>query len=83
MISPDQPCCLCHLPLKSRAKNLHWLLGNNAQPVMDGRCCDACDEKVVIPLRIILSVAERRHAAATTKHKHVLDHIATRRKTNG
>lgn len=26
--------------------------GNNAQPVNDGRCCDECNMKVVIPIRI-------------------------------
>lgn len=27
--------------------------GNNAQPVKDGLCCDFCNEKVVIPTRIL------------------------------
>ena len=26
--------------------------GNNAQPVNDGRCCNYCNENVVIPARI-------------------------------
>ena len=26
--------------------------GNNAQPVNDGRCCDDCNLKVVIPARL-------------------------------
>lgn len=26
--------------------------GNNAQPINDGRCCDECNRKVVIPIRI-------------------------------
>ena len=26
--------------------------GNNAQPVNDGRCCDNCNETVVVPARI-------------------------------
>lgn len=26
--------------------------GNNAQPVNNGRCCDECNFKVVIPIRI-------------------------------
>ena len=28
---------------------VYWTEGNNAQPVADGRCCDACDCMVVIP----------------------------------
>lgn len=30
--------------------------GNNAQPVNNGRCCDECNIKVVIPRRITESV---------------------------
>mgnify|MGYP000340447511 FL=1 len=26
--------------------------GNNAQPINDERCCDECNRKVVIPIRI-------------------------------
>lgn len=28
--------------------------GNNARPVNDGRCCNYCDEHVVIPARIAI-----------------------------
>lgn len=28
--------------------------GNNAQPVNDGRCCDECNLKIVVPYRIYL-----------------------------
>lgn len=27
--------------------------GNNAQPVNNGRCCDMCDAKFVIPMRFV------------------------------
>lgn len=39
-----------------------WAHGNNAAPVAEGRCCDDCDEKLVIPTRIrnmLLSVYEK------------------------
>ena len=26
--------------------------GNNAEPVMDGKCCDKCNTSVVIPARL-------------------------------
>ncbi len=29
----------------------HW--GNNAEPVNSGRCCDVCNNSVVIPARIM------------------------------
>ena len=27
--------------------------GNNAQPINNGRCCDDCNEKKVIPFRLM------------------------------
>tara|TARA_R100000664_G_C2741683_1_gene130060 strand:- start:19 stop:357 length:339 start_codon:yes stop_codon:yes gene_type:complete len=27
--------------------------GNNAQPLVEGRCCDVCNEKKVIPMRVL------------------------------
>lgn len=29
-----------------------WTTGNNAEPVNFGRCCNKCDNEVVIPARI-------------------------------
>ena len=31
---------------------MYWDEGNNAQPISDGRCCDACDCLIVIPARM-------------------------------
>lgn len=41
-------CCLCGKDYE------HW--GNNLEPfciIDDARCCDDCNEKIVIPARII------------------------------
>jgi hypothetical protein len=37
--NPRPFCCLCTQPYKG--------YGHNAQPLMEGRCCDKCNEKVV------------------------------------
>lgn len=29
-----------------------WAYGHNAEPVAKGRCCDSCNDTVVIPSRI-------------------------------
>ena len=29
-----------------------WDLGNNAQPINEGRCCTKCNDTVVVPARI-------------------------------
>ena len=34
-----------------------WTHGNNAAPVVEGRCCDDCNKNVVIPTRLRLSGA--------------------------
>lgn len=32
--------------------DVYWADGHNAEPVVDGRCCDTCNAIVVIPTRI-------------------------------
>ena len=43
-------CCLCGGEITS--DNSTWKEGNNAEPVKKGRCCDKCNEEIVIPERI-------------------------------
>jgi len=47
-------CSICQLPLSlDNCRNeFNTTFGNNAQPINDGRCCDHCDDHVVIPARI-------------------------------
>jgi hypothetical protein len=42
---PSTPCVLCGGPVVG--------MGHNAQPVAEGRCCDACNTSAVIPARLI------------------------------
>lgn len=41
-------CCFCKKIIKG--------YGNNAEPVMRGRCCEDCDYGIVIPIRILRNV---------------------------
>lgn len=36
--------------------------GNNARPINDGRCCNACNSQIVIPRRIqdVINMKEQR-----------------------
>lgn len=43
-------CCICGGPIA--AVSDAWRDGHNAQPVSDGRCCDSCNQDVVIPARL-------------------------------
>lgn len=43
-LDSDKTCVICHKPFEG--------YGNNAEPVAEGRCCDECNAKVVIPARI-------------------------------
>jgi len=43
-------CSICFLPIGPQANG--WAGGHNAEPINDGRCCERCDQMVVIPARI-------------------------------
>lgn len=55
-------CVICMKDIEHRQHNgvVYWTQGNNAQPVADGRCCDACDCMVVIPYRMGNSMGDAR-----------------------
>lgn len=44
-------CSICGTELWSNYHGYEYL-GNNAYPVNDGRCCDDCNSKYVIPARL-------------------------------
>ena len=56
-------CSICQqrLSLENCRHEFNTRFGNNAQPVNDGRCCDNCNDKVVIPARI--NAIQREEAA--------------------
>jgi len=39
-------CCVCGKEYTG--------FGNNAEPVMEGRCCDECNRTKVLPLRMMI-----------------------------
>ena len=41
-------CCICKLEDGKE-------FGNNAQPIMEGECCDDCNREKVIPRRLELA----------------------------
>ena len=43
---PPQICSICHGPYVGH--------GNNAWPFQAGRCCDECNDQIVVPARIAL-----------------------------
>lgn len=48
-------CSICQKPIEAHTDNngeVYWAHGHNAQPVNDGRCCDTCNDLIVIPARI-------------------------------
>jgi len=46
-------CSICGCEIQKHPLS-GWAHGNNAQPLNDGRCCDECDNTIVIPSRIVL-----------------------------
>ena len=46
-------CSICAGPLTiGHDLEIGWRHGRNAQPINNGRCCETCDNTVVIPARI-------------------------------
>ena len=55
-------CCICENEIEKKYHNgkMYWDSGNNAQPVKDGRCCDRCNTKIVIPVRFAQALRRRQ-----------------------
>lgn len=53
-------CSICHREIEKKYHNgkMYWDSGHNAQPINDGRCCDACNE-VVVAVRIAKAFRSR------------------------
>ena len=51
-------CSICgdkvDLHLHPVTGEVYWDQGHNAAPIKDGRCCDDCNDTVVVPSRIAL-----------------------------
>ena len=58
-----QPCCICGEKIDAMVspdtgKEI-WIKGHNALPVKDGRCCSDCNNKIVVPLRIMGTISSK------------------------
>jgi len=50
-----QICDICGNPIDIKYTEdgtPYWAGGHNAEPIVDGRCCDKCQYNVVLPERI-------------------------------
>ena len=49
-------CSICGDPIEFKhhpvSGDVYWTQGNNAGPVNEGRCCDTCNDPVVLPKRL-------------------------------
>ena len=58
-----QDCCICGKKIdalvSSKTGEEVWTKGHNAKPVKDGRCCSDCNNKIVLPLRIMNSISNK------------------------
>jgi hypothetical protein len=50
----EKRCSICGGPLEPDPEKA-WDKGNNAAPVNNGRCCDHCNQTVVLPARAVSS----------------------------
>ena len=62
-------CCICSnpiIPQRNELGEIVWSQGHNAEPVMDGRCCNDCNSGIVIPIRLAGIVKEKFSDSETT-----------------
>ena len=52
-MSKRQTCSICQYPIE--VNWMGWADGNNAMPVNDGRCCDRCNDSIVLHARTELA----------------------------
>ena len=45
-------CSICSNEIELNPMN-GWSEGHNAEPVNGGRCCDLCNQSIVIPTRMV------------------------------
>ena len=54
----EMPCSICLSPIGVDRDGI-WDGGHNAQPVNNGRCCEACNNTTVVPARMREFFAKR------------------------
>lgn len=54
-------CSICGKEIEKKQHNgkIFWDKGHNAEPINNGRCCDKCNENVVIPTRLGMHINRR------------------------
>lgn len=62
---PKKPviCSICGEPVdlhRTSSGKVYWDYGHNAGPINNGRCCDWCNENIVVRLRIKMAMDSRR-----------------------
>ena len=48
-------CVICKNEIEEQYTEdgiMYWDQGNNAEPIAEGRCCDKCDQDIVLPHRL-------------------------------
>ena len=53
-------CTICGLEIKTDSDG-KWDGGHNAEPINKGRCCEKCNNIVVIPMRLRQFEARRKN----------------------
>ena len=48
----EMECSICSNEIELNLMT-GWSKGHNAEPVNEGRCCDLCNQSIVIPTRMV------------------------------
>ena len=61
-------CDICSLEIEMDADG-KWNGGHNAEPVIEGKCCERCNFAVVIPMRLREFVKHRMEIQELRRNK--------------
>lgn len=80
-------CSICNYEIEKKyminmdgEEVMYWDNGHNAQPITDGRCCDICNDVVVLPIRMIPHFSPKMTALEIEKQKHLLVDLAIKKR---
>lgn len=80
-------CSICNYEIEKKYMTnidgeevMYWDNGHNAQPITDGRCCDICNDMVVLPIRMIPHFSPEMTALEIEKQKHLLVDLSLKKR---
>lgn len=80
-------CSICNYEIEKKYMTnidgeevMYWDNGHSSEPINDGRCCDICNDIVVLSIRMIPHYAPEMTALEIEKKKHLLVDLSLKKR---